>query len=112
MKIMGCIVYALSFIYSLMACQRADKGGQTTEKRIVRKDTVAPKKVVKPVEVLDSVAYKAKIIYMLNGDSTGKWFKNGPYPLPGAILPNKRVVAYYGNLYSTRMGILGELPKP
>jgi hypothetical protein len=49
---------------------------------------------------------------MLNGDSSGKWFKNGPYPLTGAILPNKRIVAYYGNLYSTRMGILGELPKP
>ncbi len=32
--------------------------------------------------------------------------------LPGAILPFKRVIAYYGNLYSTRMGILGELPKP
>src|SRR5690606_2458003 len=30
---------------------------------------------------------------------------------PGAILPNNRIIAYYGNLYSTRMGILGELPK-
>jgi hypothetical protein len=112
MKIMGCIVYALSFMYSLIACQSADKVVQITEKQIIPSDTLVPKKVVTPIEVLDSVAYKAKIIYMLNGDSTGKWFKNGPYPLPGAILPNKRVVAYYGNLYSTRMGILGELPKP
>ncbi len=30
--------------------------------------------------------------------------------LPGAILPQHRVVAYYGNPRSTRMGILGELP--
>ena len=30
--------------------------------------------------------------------------------LPGSILPAKRIVAYYGNPLSKRMGILGELP--
>lgn len=30
--------------------------------------------------------------------------------LPGALLPATRVVAFYGNPRSTRMGILGELP--
>ena len=45
------------------------------------------------------------------GDSTGKWpVKNAPYPLPGAILPYKRIVAFYGNLSAKGMGILGELP--
>jgi hypothetical protein len=34
--------------------------------------------------------------------------KNAPAPLPGAILPAKRIVAFYGNPLSTRMGILGE----
>ncbi len=33
-----------------------------------------------------------------------------PAPLPGSILPAKRIVAYYGNPLSKRMGILGELP--
>src|SRR5690606_20062786 len=33
-----------------------------------------------------------------------------PLPLQGAVLPHKRIVAFYGNLYSVRMGILGELP--
>ncbi len=37
------------------------------------------------------------------------WPKAQPYPLPGAILPFKRIVAYYGNFYSRKMGILGEL---
>jgi hypothetical protein len=37
-----------------------------------------------------------------------KWPVKGPDPLPGAILPNKRVIAFYGNPLSTRMGILGE----
>ncbi len=34
----------------------------------------------------------------------------GPRPLAGAIMPQKRIIAYYGNLLSKRMGILGELP--
>lgn len=34
----------------------------------------------------------------------------GPAPLPGAILPAKRVIAFYGNPRSTRMGILGQIP--
>jgi hypothetical protein len=38
------------------------------------------------------------------------WPVNGPNPLPGSILPHKRIVAYYGNPLSKRMGILGELP--
>ena len=36
--------------------------------------------------------------------------KNAPYPDAGALLPFDRIVAYYGNLYSTQMGILGEYP--
>ncbi|HEV2131589.1 MAG TPA: hypothetical protein VGR27_10830, partial [Longimicrobiaceae bacterium] len=39
------------------------------------------------------------------------WPVNGPAPLPGAILPNNRIVCYYGNPNSTRMGALGEFPK-
>src|ERR1051325_11574434 len=31
-------------------------------------------------------------------------------PLDGSILPAKRIVAFYGNPLSKRMGILGELP--
>ncbi|MEJ8755723.1 hypothetical protein WG947_01835 [Pontibacter sp. H259] len=38
------------------------------------------------------------------------WTYPGPKPLPGAILPNKRILAFYGNPLSKRMGILGELP--
>ena len=32
-------------------------------------------------------------------------------PLPGAILPNKRIIAFYGNPMSPRMGVLGEFDK-
>jgi hypothetical protein len=33
-------------------------------------------------------------------------------PLPNAILPKKRIVVYYGNPLSKRMGVLGEYPEP
>ena len=38
------------------------------------------------------------------------WPVKGPDLLPGSILPHKRIIAYYGNPLSKRMGILGELP--
>ncbi len=38
------------------------------------------------------------------------WPVKTVYPDAGAILPFKRVVAYYGNFYSKQMGVLGEYP--
>ena len=62
-------------------------------------------------EPLDTALFNHRLNWIANGDSSGKWPVKTAYPLPGAILPFKRIVAYYGNLYSTRMGILGELPE-
>lgn len=36
------------------------------------------------------------------------WPVKTVYPNAGALLPFSRIVAYYGNLYSTKMGVLGE----
>jgi hypothetical protein len=41
-------------------------------------------------------------------DLDSLWPPKMPAPLPGSILPAKRIVAFYGNPLSTRMGILGE----
>ena len=38
------------------------------------------------------------------------WPVHAAYPDAGALLPFKRIVAYYGNFYSPRMGVLGEYP--
>jgi len=67
----------------------------------------APKETV----AYDTTDYNNRMLAMSNYDSTGKWPVKSPYPLPGAIFPYNRVIAFYGNLYSTRMGILGEIPK-
>lgn len=39
------------------------------------------------------------------------WPKKYPSPLEGSVIPSKRIVAYYGNPLSKRMGALGEPPK-
>lgn len=39
------------------------------------------------------------------------WPVSCPPLLPGSILPGRRIVAYYGNPLSKKMGVLGEYPK-
>ncbi len=39
-----------------------------------------------------------------------QWPVSTVYPNYGALLPFNRIVAYYGNFYSTKMGVLGEYP--
>lgn len=41
---------------------------------------------------------------------TPLWPPKTVYPNAGALLPFNRIVAYYGNFYSTAMGVLGEYP--
>ena len=76
-----------------------------------------------PVPPLDTKAYDQKILDLANhpfqhtsssslATSTKyKWPVKNVYPIAGAILPFKRIIAYYGNFYSKGMGVLGEYPK-
>lgn len=87
---------------------------------------------------LDTKAYDEKLLFMSHVATSSPWylsFMQGTstpldasgnatttkqrrpvwpvrtvYPNYGAILPFSRIVAYYGNFYSTRMGALGEYP--
>ncbi|MFD3003312.1 hypothetical protein ACFS7Z_23320 [Pontibacter toksunensis] len=72
----------------------AAPAGPPADNRGVPKDTMAATPAPAAEPIPDTAAYEHP----------------GPRPLPGAILPHKRIVAYYGNLLSKRMGILGELP--
>jgi hypothetical protein len=58
------------------------------------RDSVALASMTKPDSVLDA-----------------RWPVKMPAPLPGALLPANRIVAFYGNPLSTKMGVLGEYPK-
>jgi hypothetical protein len=65
----------------------------------------------KAIANIDTVDYNKRMRALSNNDTTGRWPVKTPYPLPGALLPYSRIIAFYGNLYSTRMGILGEIPR-
>lgn len=78
----------------------------------------------KPVARLDTAEYDRRMLALANlGTTTAAtssatstavrlWpVSDAPYPNAGAILPFKRVLAYYGNFYSKGMGILGEYPE-
>jgi len=60
---------------------------------------------------LDTALFNQKMQWITNGDTSGRWPVKAAYPVAGAVLPFKRIIAYYGNLYSKQMGILGELPE-
>lgn len=57
------------------------------------------------------VAYSATAsVSVISTSTPSLWPVSTVYPNAGAILPFKRVIAYYGNFYSKRMGALGEYP--
>ncbi|MDQ8154949.1 MAG: hypothetical protein P3B98_09840 [Gemmatimonadota bacterium] len=80
--------------------QAKAKQGAAAGKSAARKKNAA-KRAKAPVVAVDSEA-KLDSMYDL------RWPVKGPEPLPGSILPNKRIIAYYGNPFSKRMGVLGE----
>jgi hypothetical protein len=80
--------------------------------------TVTPKQEGRPVSTKDTSkatkkAAPAKASAKASTKAAAaapKWpVPNAPEPMAGAILPAKRIVAFYGNPLSKRMGILGEV---
>jgi len=82
-------------------------GASTSKPETLPDDTTTK---VAATNTLDTVLYNQYLDHVVNGDSSGKWPVKSGYPMAGAIFPFNRIIAFYGNLYSTRMGILGELP--
>ncbi len=73
---------------------RRDTTQHSTRNDTTAKDTTAAGRRARARALADSVV----------------WPTNRPAPLPGAMLPTHRIIAFYGNPLSKRMGILGELP--
>lgn len=78
---------------------------------VVDSATVADTIKTPQLQPIDTARFNHLNHLLANGDSSGRWPVAMPYPRSGAILPFNRIIAYYGNLYSTRMGVLGEYPK-
>lgn len=81
--------------------QSATAAADTTAKEV--------KKAPPPPSPATQEEFDRKIAHIVNGDTSGKWPVKSEFPLPGSILPYNRILAFYGNLYSKNMGILGEL---
>jgi len=103
-----CFLFSCYFLCS-SGCNDAGKVDSVKNskgKKIESADLLEPTK-----EPIDTALFNKKMRALCNFDSTGKWPVKAPYPLAGALLPYNRIVAFYGNLYSKKMGILGEIPK-
>lgn len=108
--------YALliAITFAITATQIACNTGQSatdlaTKEAKSERDSV-PQEVITQ-KTIDTALFHQLNEKLANGDTTGRWPPKMPVPLPGAVIPFNRIVAFYGNLYSTKMGILGELPK-
>lgn len=76
-------------------------------------DTMNPIAPQNPDTLLPDTAKWHGILRHLAHGAPHTWWpsaEDAP-PLPGATIPYKRIVAYYGNLYAPAMGILGALPE-
>ena len=101
------IVLSMVFVLALSGCDSKKTPGAKNSKE----EKTSGQTEEKERTPIDTLAYQQKLKALANGDTTGLWPNHlRSYPLDGAILPFKRIVAYYGNLYSKRMGILGEVP--
>lgn len=83
----------------------------------VRRDTTParPRTPPRPPVVRGRRASDSSAIASLDRDSVGdsRWPVRTPAYAAGALLPSHRIIAFYGNPLSRRMGILGELdPEP
>jgi hypothetical protein len=107
------LILVAGFLFALGTSLRSN-----AHKIVYNKDKIEQEKVLAPIETkpapppppppLDTVLYDKQLAALANGDTSGLWPVKTPYPNPGAILPFKRIVAYYGNLYSKKMGVLGQ----
>jgi len=108
----GTFLFGIAIIGLFANCNSEAKkvAGPTTRLAAVTSDST----VAEPENVraeIDTASYNKALLKLANGDTTGRWpVKNQPMPLAGAILPFKRIVVYYGNLHSKKMGALGEYP--
>lgn len=94
----------------ISSCQStvAEKPGQSPN-TIPAPSMAIPADEPSKKETLDTNKFNKLQLHLVHNKPSARWPVKTAYPLPGALLPFKRIVAYYGNFYSKGMGILGEL---
>ncbi len=100
-----------SIAFVFIACQNGpstDMNSQS-EKDSTNESIIQSTSVPVPV-ALDTALYQKKLLELVHQNPTERWPAKTELPSAGALLPFNRIVAFYGNLYSKGMGILGALP--
>lgn len=100
------LIQSLSFLF-IISCNSTSGDKKISDAQ--SKST--PDTKVEERKSIDTADYNKRMLALSNNDTTGLWPAKSPYPLAGAILPYNRIVAFYGNMYSKKMGILGEIPR-
>lgn len=108
--VIGLAVVALGLMY---VNRVAHKPGQVAGIKIYSDEDRDSKPETEVKEKLDIESYNKKLLEIANipvaaSTTQSSWPVKTVYPNAGALLPFHRIVAYYGNLYSKGMGILGE----
>ena len=101
------LIFAIAFGGYKIVFNDSSSGAKASMPAVVQADA-ENEQPVKKQTLMTQEEYDRLIAHITNGDSSGKWPVKTPLPLEGSIFPAKRVVAFYGNLYSKQMGILGE----
>ena len=109
----GVVVFALVYVFGFSPFASSEYRSEIAERFI-------------PLPELDVADYNARLLALAHVSSTTEttstattsvsitstttpslWPVPTVYPNAGALLPFKRIVAYYGNFYSKGMGVLG-----
>jgi hypothetical protein len=103
---------ALTFVFLSTGCNSvSDKADAQTTAAASKSDGPAEEAPAPTKQAIDTADFSRRVLELSNNDTTNKWPVKTVYPVAGALLPYNRIIAFYGNLYSKRMGILGEIPK-
>jgi hypothetical protein len=104
---------AFSILFFVTSCNSvSENAGAQATGSVAKTESDIPAEQTGPAKAaLDTADFNRRMIENSNNDTTNKWPVKTVYPLAGALLPYNRIIAFYGNLYSKRMGILGEIPK-
>src|SRR5215204_1423096 len=97
---------AAASTFSAASTTNASAAGPATAEP-VSTDSISPKLAASRSKK-DAMSFGAAIRAGMRKEST---WPPGPAPAAGALLPKNRIIAYYGNPHSKKMGVIGEYPE-
>jgi len=98
----------LCFSGLIFACTRPTPEDRRATSQVSRQQSPIASSAVLSDEKKDNTArYRRFLLHLVHNNPSEKWPVYGAVPPEGALLPYHRIVAFYGNLYTPAMGILG-----